>query len=749
MASFWVCFCLLVLRKKRKALFPQHQQTETYSALLVKYIKRGTDMDTELRALMDLSREEILQIFPGKYGDYELLDLADFFDGENDRDREAAVYEIILKSPLNDEMLSYSELYDEVFYYYQNNRDTAASLQWAVANILFEEQNEREADAIIESWRMLGEAYLRSGELETGLILFTRLISRNPGDIWNYNTLVLSLLSAHMGKLAIDVIDRVLMLFEKFDPDNLKKQFLDLRSNAQEELSKEPGQDLSINPEILKNFRAALALPAGESSDLEEEKELGHLYPIASLVNSGEAVDPALEAELRKYGRGLIPELIHLATDKDLVTLEDYGPRHAARLLDEMREGSALELEMIASWLERTRKKDWLAWISVDKIGKYYRYSYEELEAIARDSRYEVVVRNHAVEDLTDSLEKNPEIRPRLIMLMRDLLNRDDADSSPKQEIFTAFLISSAMDINASELGDDIVRAYEEDRVDQSIVDYESARDELGLPVLPKAEPPEGSIRLNIRCLSCDRVREQYTKFVVIDNTQDSAEPIDDRGPFILDHEFVCPKCGVKERYTIDSLSMFRLFQLKPEDMMVVMLDKQLDKRPKTIPQVYFASITAFDQPMHPLDIVDEYRRRSVQEPRNGDNYLYLGNALRVIGRYEQSLEAYHKAVELQPEDEDILLIAATAEHDYGDLEEAKRLYEQCAKKRISFAKGLSEAAVIAVQGLHALEKGKMSEWEYSIKNSKGQPLIPPRRQFSQNVEKKDKRAKRHKKRGK
>ena len=61
-----------------------------------------------------LTREEILALPAGQYGDYELLSVCEYFDEINGRGREMAVYELILRSPEVSETVAYGELYFEL-----------------------------------------------------------------------------------------------------------------------------------------------------------------------------------------------------------------------------------------------------------------------------------------------------------------------------------------------------------------------------------------------------------------------------------------------------------------------------------------------------------------------------------------------------------------------------------------------------------------------------------------------------------
>jgi tetratricopeptide (TPR) repeat protein len=168
---------------------------------------------------------------------------------------------------------------------------------------------------------------------------------------------------------------------------------------------------------------------------------------------------------------------------------------------------------------------------------------------------------------------------------------------------------------------------------------------------------------------------------------------------------------------------------------------------------VFYIQGEDFGQSMHPLDALAEYQRRIAVQPSNPDLYARMANSLRFIGRFEQALQAYRKAVELDAHNTETLYAAASAEHDFGDLESAHRLYERClAVGRVnntSLNYQFDQNVVTAMQGLKALERGQTSPWEYQLINASGKRLLPPARDdlTAHAGEKKDKRAKRHGKR--
>ena len=64
-------------------------------------------MKNLLKQFDPLTREEILTLRPGLYADHDLLSVAEHFRKNKDRDREMAVFELILRSPEVTETVSY------------------------------------------------------------------------------------------------------------------------------------------------------------------------------------------------------------------------------------------------------------------------------------------------------------------------------------------------------------------------------------------------------------------------------------------------------------------------------------------------------------------------------------------------------------------------------------------------------------------------------------------------------------------
>ncbi len=701
-------------------------------------------MNNQMDLLKNKTRDEILGIRPGIYSDYDLLSLMEYFVDEQDRDREAAILELILLSPLEDEMVSYPDVLLNLIGYYKWKKDFATAIRWSLVYVVHTEQHEAYRGNILSAWRDLAEVYLEADELNIGLGILTRVIEYDPADIYNYNIMGIVLPIVGLNQLMLEVTERGLELLQNNDPDRLQEQFQNFIQEAKNNLNNGIDRTSEVAPETLQRLWAALNLPVGESQD--DEAPIAYRSPIQELSHLlDEEIDEALEQEILAQGKILIPELIHLAQDDDLRN-ESAGPWHAARLLNQLRRSTAPELDALANWLDRTEGRDWSAWRN-SKIAKIGGYTVPELEAIARDPSYDVAIREAALSDLADQTKEDEGLRDQVVKIFRNLLNRENVDKAD-EETLTGFLISDILDMKAHELIPDILKAFSEDRVDQHVVDINSVEAELGLPKTTLPMRREDGLYLWLKCKVCERTREHFTRYVIIDQTSIISEDPDKRSPYVLDHEIVCPKCGAVDQYSLESSDFFKLIETDFEQLATLLSGERPTSPPKYKPNVFAMIGEAFGRRMHPLDVIETYRHRIALQPNNGELWMRLGNTLRLIGRYPQSLEAYRKAVELAPQDSEVLISAATAEHDYGDLDAAKRLYEQCLQIKPKGAnlleEGINEDLVTAAQGLQALKTGEMSPWSYELKNQSGRRLEPPGRQFSGKSEKKDKRRARH-----
>ena len=624
-------------------------------------------------SLKKMSLAELLELPTGTFDDYDFVNLAQYFSEEHqDRDREVAALELALRSPMVDEMVDYSQLYPDVMGAYLWKGDGETALRWAVTYVAFNAQHD--LDNLLAAWRELGSTYLEAGQPEAGLGIYARLVERNSGDIWNYNSMALVLSRVKLNKLAVEVTGRGLEILAKNDPEGLHSQFEELEKKAQAELENGVDETEHISADVLQALRAAMALPAG--NEIDEDTEIIHLPPVEDLLGLDEEEDEELYQKILGYGKVLIPELIYLGLDREWIN-ESVGWRHAARLLNRLRDEQAPELDGLTDWLDNLPAAGERLWLG-SLIGKIGGHTLEELDVIARNSDFDVNMRDLAVEEMVERVEQDESLRASVVEMVRYLLNREGADQA-EEEVFTAYMIDSALDLKARELLPDMERAFAEDRVDRNIIDEYSLYHELGLPIPPMPERRSDGLYLRLECKACGRVREHFTHFVLWNILEGGDNP-GQRSPYILDHEVICPKCDAVDQYELPSFELIKLMNLGVEQIADLLSKKPAKTPPKYNPRVYILRGTTMGKTMHILNGLDEYRNRIVLQPDNAGLQMRLGNSLRTIGRYPQALEAYRKAVALDGDDPDILFPAATAEHDFGDQDAAKLLYERILK---------------------------------------------------------------------
>jgi tetratricopeptide (TPR) repeat protein len=694
--------------------------------------------------LKNMSRAELLELPTGVFSDYDFVDLAqEFSEKTKDRDRQAAAFELALRSPLVDEMVDYTQLYLDVIGYFLWKNEGEAVLRWAVAYVAFSAQHDREN--LLDAWRELGSVYLKTGQAEVGLGILTRLIERDPGDIWNYSFMGSVLLRVKLNRLALEVVGRGLAMLTKKETEGLRARFEGMVKEAQAELAKGIDETERISPGVLQAIRAAISLPV--EGEVDEDAEFEYLAPVEDLLDLDPEEDEGLYQIILTSGKVLIPELIQLGLDWDWIN-QSAGPLHAARLLNRLRARQAPELDGLASWLDHLPAAGERLWLG-SSFGKIGGHTLEALDAIAHDSDFDVHTRNMAVEEMVARAQQDESMRVGVVEMLRRLLNRAGADQA-QEETFTGSLIASALDLKARELLPDMERAFVEERVDRQMVDETSLYQELDLPIPSLPERRSDGLYLRLECGSCGRVREHFTHFVLWNIVEDDNNP-GHRSLYILDHPAVCPKCGAVDQYELPSTELIKLMNLGVEQIAELISKKPLKSPPKYDRRVYILRGMAMGKTMHILDGIDEYRKRIAMQPENADLHIRLGNMLRTIGRYPQALEAYRNAVAIDGDDPEILFPAASAEHDFGDQSTARMLYERIIKPGRggprAWLQGSNETVVAAVQGLEALRRGEISPWAYQVANMHGDLLLPPRYgelETSEKTEKKDKRARRH-----
>jgi tetratricopeptide (TPR) repeat protein len=286
------------------------------------------------------------------------------------------------------------------------------------------------------------------------------------------------------------------------------------------------------------------------------------------------------------------------------------------------------------------------------------------------------------------------------------------------------------MDLDARELYPEIKQAFDEDRLEAGWIHLDDIHRQWEMPRVPSDHRTDG-IYLPLLCKDCGRTREHFTEYVLVDiNTfeQDDDEKDSKYDAHILDHEVICPKCRAVDCYEMTSTAYLRI--TGPDDIFA-MFQTETGKKKKKLrpnPRVFYFRSVAFGEKMHPLDGLDEYRRRIALNPNDAQLHTKMGSLLRTLMRYPEALQAMRHAYQLDPDDSDIIMRLALAEHDLGDRETARTLYQKIIDQENEkpFSQQANDDVVGAIEGLRNLKHNRPSPSDVTLLLRDGTPVEHP-----------------------
>ncbi|MBI3735317.1 DUF1186 domain-containing protein, partial [Candidatus Sumerlaeota bacterium] len=189
-----------------------------------------------------------------------------------------------------------------------------------------------------------------------------------------------------------------------------------------------------------------------------------------------------------------IPELIRIATDlKLLKNLSDtpaaWAPVHAWRALGQLRAVAAVK--PLLDLYEKLTDDDWLVEELPKVLGAIGAGAFNATAAYLENETSSLDGRITALSSLSMIAERDPESRGRCVEAARKCL-RGFRNNPPD---LNAFAVCALVDMNARETLPLIERAYREDAVDQTVIDWDSIERRFGFKTTrPDLIPPPGNI---------------------------------------------------------------------------------------------------------------------------------------------------------------------------------------------------------------------------------------------------------------
>lgn len=232
--------------------------------------------------------------------------------------------------------------------------------------------------------------------------------------------------------------------------------------------------------------------------------------------------------------------LVQMVLDKTYQEYEEDDPRvwtdlHALRVLMRMGAAAQAGIEPLLPLLNSD--DDYLR----EEIPFYYaemgQAAIEPLARIVRDDTADEFLRSGASESLAEIGEKTPELRPVIVPILEETLLVE------QEETVAAFLVCNLLDLGALDSMAIIEKAFEEERVDESVVCLADVQEHFGLPVT--AERPEWDYAPTDSAVSPGKVEIGRYKGADLEDKQPSQPYV---APAKVGRNDLCP-CGSGKKY--------------------------------------------------------------------------------------------------------------------------------------------------------------------------------------------------------
>ena len=421
--------------------------------------------------------------------------------------------------------------------------------------------------------------------------------------------------------------------------------------------------------------------PERSVEETMEQSRSGLDQLLKDLRQAGETLAPELIERAKAFGSVAVPALIGLATDDDLLngdsdTPEVWAPLHAIQIIGELRAAEA-----VGSLLPLIRvNDDWISEKLPEVFGKIGEPALAPMCDLLRDRTQDVYARSRAASTLKEIAENHPELRQTAVAALVAQLQPGETQS-PDDETLNGFVITELVDLKAKDALPAIRRAYEEDRVDESVTDWDDVATVFDLPGAPRRDRTraEDGIDLRLRCLACGYERSHHVARVYYDlNTADRRKRGEQTkySEFIIPQRITCPKCGAVDQYELGTFAQIALMgELLRQGLGQDMTGARVNPEDSPLQIIRFGLTDG--RPMHPYDAREMYRQQVESEPGRSDLRVKYANVLEKLGYHEDAVIQYRKALELDPTNLEACVSLGQFYYGAGRVEEARWMLER------------------------------------------------------------------------
>ena len=410
-----------------------------------------------------------------------------------------------------------------------------------------------------------------------------------------------------------------------------------------------------------------------------DTSDLGEL--LGELRQAGQTPDQTLLERIKQHGQAAVRPLLELAVDEELNNAESdrpevWAPLHAIQLLGDLGAAEAVEpLLPFFDWVE----DDYLAETLPGAFGGIGAPAVLPLRGLLFDRSHDVWARVRVADSLGEIAKRHPATRFDVVSAL--VARLDPAESQvPEDEIVNGAVISQLLELKAVEAAPMILQAFEEDRVDTSIVDVDGAIEKLDLSPdsrpIPSAKPD--GLRLRLRCTACRFEREHHVETVFCDLPTQERRQRGESPPyseFVIPQRITCPKCGVVDQYELSGMAMLTL----TAEMLKMAAAQKLSK-PGAEPEEGALQFIRFGladgREMHPHEARELYRRKVEADPDLPDLRVRYANVIRFLNYRREAIDQYREALRLEPANLEASLNLGRLAKEAGDRVEARKWFD-------------------------------------------------------------------------
>ena len=442
-------------------------------------------------------------------------------------------------------------------------------------------------------------------------------------------------------------------------------------------------------------------------------------YPeaMADLLSLGEPAPDASYVEWANRLKANASDLVRMVMDDDLNQRQPgdpavWAPIHALRILAILGPSEAAEpLLACMDWDD-----EWLVEELPPVYGAIGPAAIPILHTYLQNASHDLWGRMRASHSLASIAQAHPSAYDEIVSMLTAFLDRPDADTGGDEESLTADVICDLADLKATGAYEAICRVYAEDRVDTQIVSLEDVeRDFAMLPPVDPGRPPghteEPGVRLELKCKACGRERSHVFPMVYCDlGTLGDAKKSARYNPIIIPQRVVCPKCGAVNQYELGGMGYVALLA----NVMAIAHPEIPDLLPEN-KQIRFITFTTRWGPMHPQEAIERYQRELAQWPDDVSLHIGFGNALRLLGHFDEAHSEYERATELDPGEPEVWINLAQLAGLEQDIPSAIRCWEKVQELSSGTALPLEQRrllAGVARESLIELRHGEIPKYD-------------------------------------